>query len=93
MAPLLPGPESLWEQPVARDLLEAAAVLHDIGYIVNYAQHHKHAYHLIMHADLLGDSGGGFSRREVEVLANVVRYHRRAEPRSRHPGLRCPVRR
>ncbi len=35
-----------------RTLLEAAALLHDIGYFINYAKHHKHSYHLIRHASL-----------------------------------------
>src|SRR5205085_6042346 len=38
----------------SRQLLEAAAVLHDIGYLINYTAHHKHAYHLIVHAELPG---------------------------------------
>lgn len=65
-----------------RRLLEAAGVLHDAGYLVNYSRHHKHSYHLIVHADL-----PGFSRREVEIIANVARYHRQAEPRRRHPNF------
>src|SRR5207248_2230200 len=35
-----------------RDILRAAALLHDIGYLINHEEHHKHAYHLIMHGDL-----------------------------------------
>jgi exopolyphosphatase/guanosine-5'-triphosphate,3'-diphosphate pyrophosphatase len=62
-----------------RDLLEAAALLHDIGYLVNHAKHHKHAYHLIMHGDLRGFAPG-----EVEIIANVARYHRRARPKKAH---------
>src|SRR6185295_18490936 len=45
--------------------------------------HHKHAYHLIMHGDL-----PGFSPHEIELIANVARYHRRAFPRKWHPNLR-----
>jgi exopolyphosphatase/guanosine-5'-triphosphate,3'-diphosphate pyrophosphatase len=63
----------------ARLLLEAASLLHDIGYLINYAQHHKHSYHLIVHADL-----PGLTTRQVQVVANVARYHRAAEPKSRH---------
>lgn len=67
----------------SRDMLEAAAVLHDIGYFIDYDKHHKHAYHLLRHADLLG-----FSPREKEVVANVARYHRRALPKQKHEGFR-----
>lgn len=63
----------------ARRLLEAAAILHDIGYLINYTAHHKHAYHLIVHADL-----PGWNIDDVHVIANVARYHRRAEPTRRH---------
>jgi exopolyphosphatase / guanosine-5'-triphosphate,3'-diphosphate pyrophosphatase len=65
-----------------RDILQAAAILHDIGYLISHAKHHKHAYHLIMHGEL-----PGFSPHEVELIANVVRYHRKAFPRKRHENL------
>ena len=62
-----------------RELLEAGALLHDIGYVINHAKHHKHAYHLILHGDLLG-----FTQRELEIVACVARYHRKAYPSKRH---------
>ena len=65
-----------------RDLLRAAALLHDTGYLIGHSKHHKHAYHLIMHADF-----PGFSAAEVEIVANVARYHRRAHPRKKHPNF------
>ncbi len=68
--------------PQGRDILRAAALLHDIGYLINHERHHKHAYHLIMHGDLRG-----FSTREVELIANVARYHRRAFPKRKHPNF------
>ena len=65
-----------------RDILRAAALLHDIGYLINHERHHKHAYHLILHGDL-----PGFSAREVELIANVARYHRRASPKKSHANF------
>ncbi|MBI3357882.1 MAG: Ppx/GppA family phosphatase [Nitrospirae bacterium] len=62
--------------------LEYAAVLHDIGYLINPRQHHKHAYYLIKHSDL-----GGLTADEIEVVANVARYHRRAMPAFKHEGF------
>lgn len=62
-----------------RDLLEAGGLLHDVGYFINYTRHHKHSYHLIIHAHLVG-----FSPRELALIANLARYHRRAEPGLRH---------
>jgi exopolyphosphatase/guanosine-5'-triphosphate,3'-diphosphate pyrophosphatase len=66
----------------ARELLTAGALLHDIGYMINHAKHHKHAYHLILHGDLQG-----FTQREIDVIANVARYHRKAFPRKRHENF------
>ena len=40
------------------------------------------SYHLIMHGDLQG-----YSPREVEVIANIARYHRKAAPKKRHPNF------
>ncbi|HEV8376027.1 MAG TPA: Ppx/GppA phosphatase family protein, partial [Candidatus Polarisedimenticolia bacterium] len=66
-------------EPGSRDLLAAAALLHDVGYVVGYRQHHKHSYHLIANAHL-----DGFTPREREIIALVARYHRRAAPRKKH---------
>jgi len=68
--------------PAGADILRAAALLHDIGYLINHERHHKHAYHLIMHGDLRG-----FSAREIELIANVARYHRRAFPKKSHTNF------
>jgi exopolyphosphatase/guanosine-5'-triphosphate,3'-diphosphate pyrophosphatase len=65
-----------------RHILTAAALLHDVGYVINHAKHHKHAYHLILHGELQG-----YSRREVELIANVARYHRKAHPRKSHANF------
>ncbi|GJQ30365.1 MAG: hypothetical protein HBSAPP03_22490 [Phycisphaerae bacterium] len=62
-----------------RLMLEAAAVLHDIGIMVGYARHHKHSRTMIRHAELRG-----FTERETDLIAHVARYHRRTPPRRRH---------
>jgi exopolyphosphatase/guanosine-5'-triphosphate,3'-diphosphate pyrophosphatase len=56
-------------------LLEAAAVLHDIGNAVSFHKHHKHTFYLVANADV-----PGFSDRERELVAFVARYHRRSTP-------------
>jgi exopolyphosphatase/guanosine-5'-triphosphate,3'-diphosphate pyrophosphatase len=66
-----------------KPLLEAAAVLHDVGYYIAYDRHHKHSYHLVRHADL-----PGFTPREREMIASLARYHRGALPRAQHESLR-----
>jgi exopolyphosphatase/guanosine-5'-triphosphate,3'-diphosphate pyrophosphatase len=62
-----------------RKLLEAAALLHDIGYFLSYNSHHKHSHHLIRHADLFG-----LSPREREMVALIARYHRKSLPKKKH---------
>jgi len=77
------GPEAVGgKSGAARELLEAAGVLHDVGYYINYAKHHKHSYHLIVHSDLTG-----FTHREIEIVANVARYHRRGGPKNKHANF------
>lgn len=61
-----------------RAALADAALLHDAGYHISYERHHKHSYHLVLHADLLG-----LAPSEQVVVANVARYHRGSEPRRR----------
>lgn len=62
-----------------RELLEFAALLHDIGYHISHRKHHKHALYIINNADLMG-----FKEEEIDVMANVARYHRRSTPKTRH---------
>ena len=70
-------------QPADQPLLEAAAKLQDVGYLINYDQHHKHSYHLILHSRL-----EGFQPNELEIIANVARYHRGADPKRKHANFR-----
>jgi len=62
-----------------RKLLEAAALLHDVGYFIAYSSHHKHSYHLIRHAELFG-----FPPRDRELIAQIARYHRKSMPKRKH---------
>jgi exopolyphosphatase/guanosine-5'-triphosphate,3'-diphosphate pyrophosphatase len=62
-----------------RVMLEHAALLRDVGYLVNYSKHHKHSYHLIVNADL-----EGLSHRERILVATVARYHRKSAPSLSH---------
>lgn len=74
------SPFSLGEKE--RQMLEAAALLHDIGYFISYSGHHKHTYHLVRHADLFG-----FTPREREIIAQIARYHRKALPKKKHESF------
>jgi len=63
----------------ARELLWAAAILHNCGLFVSHSAYHKHSYYLIRNGELLG-----FAEMEVEVIANIARYHRRNPPKKKH---------
>ncbi len=58
-----------------RELLWAAAILHDVGTAVDYDDHHKHSRYLILNAGL-----PGFSPRETAIIGQVARYHRKGQP-------------
>ena len=60
---------------IERELLVAACVLHDIGMSVDYDDHHKHSRYLILNAGL-----AGFEPREVALIAQAARYHRKGTP-------------
>ena len=62
-----------------RLLLLAAATLHDVGVYLGYKRHHKHSLYLISQAEL-----PGFTPREILMVANIARYHRKAEPAPHH---------
>ncbi|MDY6781285.1 MAG: Ppx/GppA phosphatase family protein [Cyanobacteriota bacterium] len=65
-----------------RELLWAAAVLHNGGIYISHSSHHKHSYYLIRNAELLG-----FSELEIELIANIARYHRKSKPKKKHPNF------
>ena len=71
---------------IEREWLEAAALLHDVGFYISREQHHKHSYYLISHCDL-----PGFTKDEQEIIANAARYHRKSHPKPKHePFQRLP---
>jgi exopolyphosphatase / guanosine-5'-triphosphate,3'-diphosphate pyrophosphatase len=63
-----------------RELLDYAALLHDIGWHIGHSGHHKHSAYLIRNGDL-----EGFSLNELDVVANAARYHRKSMPKKSHP--------
>ncbi len=81
---------TLWQQlttPLGlkledRELIESAALMANVGYLINFEGHHKHSYHLIVNSEL-----PGFERRQLQILANVARYHRGARPKQRHESF------
>jgi exopolyphosphatase/guanosine-5'-triphosphate,3'-diphosphate pyrophosphatase len=64
----------------SRDVLEAAALLHNVGLFISHSAHHKHSYYVIRNTDRLA----GFTDSEIELIALVARYHRKSWPRTKH---------
>jgi exopolyphosphatase/guanosine-5'-triphosphate,3'-diphosphate pyrophosphatase len=62
-----------------REYLEAAALLHDIGYHISHTNHHHHTYYIIRNSELLG-----FNENEIAIIAHTARYHRKSHPKSSH---------
>jgi len=65
--------------PDEREMLEHAALLHDIGHHVAHESHHKHTGYLIQHGRLRG-----YDPEDVDALACLARYHRRGDPKLSH---------
>lgn len=59
------------------ELLEYAALLHDVGYLVSHDTHEEHSGYLIRNADLQG-----FQPEEVALMSLAARYHRGDTPTS-----------
>ena len=66
-----------------RELLELAALLHNVGTHLSFRGRHRHGRYIIRHSQLRG-----FTDEEVELLGLIVRYHRGARPRRHDPGIR-----
>jgi exopolyphosphatase / guanosine-5'-triphosphate,3'-diphosphate pyrophosphatase len=70
-------------QKSSRELLEFAALLHDIGHAIDHDRHNRHSYYLIKNAELFG-----FDTGEIEVIAQAARGHRKQAPKLDSPDLR-----
>ncbi len=74
---LLQQVEACWKLPDQnlKQLLYWAAYLHEIGRDISHQSYHKHGAYILYNADM-----PGFSRQEQQVLACLVRAHRRKFP-------------
>lgn len=66
--------------PWEREMLEYAALLHDIGVFLSHTNHRSHSYYFIRNADLLG-----FDQTEVKIIATTALFHYNQVPRMRNP--------
>ncbi len=67
----------------AREHLEAAALLCNVGLFISHSGHHKHSYYVIRNSEHLT----GFTDGEIEVIAQVARYHRKSPPKPKHEAF------
>ena len=65
----------------ARELLEAAAIVHNVGLFISHSSHHKHSYYVVRNSEQMT----GFTEHEIELIAVIVRYHRKSLPSDKHP--------
>ena len=63
----------------ARLLLEIGALLHDVGNYVRTSGHHKHGQYIVANSDIFG-----LHRNDIEIISNVIRYHRKTPPLTSH---------
>ncbi len=64
----------------AREYLEAGALLANVGLVVAHSKHHLHAYYVVRNSEL-----AGLTDLEIEIVAQIARYHRKSEPKPSHP--------
>ena len=62
-----------------RLLLETAAILHDIGTYIRASGHHRHSEYIVSNSEFFG-----LNRGDINIVSNVVRYHRKNPPSPTH---------
>jgi exopolyphosphatase/guanosine-5'-triphosphate,3'-diphosphate pyrophosphatase len=71
-----------FREPRSRRILEAAALLHDVGCAKQDSGHHKASYRMIRKLS----PPLGWTSDDLLLTALVARYHRGAEPSAEHEG-------
>jgi len=62
-----------------RMLLETAALLHDIGMFIRSSRHHLHGQYIVTNSEIFG-----LKQEELDIIGNVIRYHRDELPSPAH---------
>jgi exopolyphosphatase/guanosine-5'-triphosphate,3'-diphosphate pyrophosphatase len=66
----------------SRGWLESAALLHDVGHLIEHEEHHRHSHYLIVNSDLYG-----FRREELEAIGQIaLHHHRKGVPKPGEAG-------
>ncbi|MDR2701433.1 MAG: HD domain-containing protein [Spirochaetaceae bacterium] len=60
-----------------RMLLETAALLHDIGVFIRRSHHQEHGQYIVANSEIFG-----LKQEELDIIGNVIRYHRDELPSS-----------
>ncbi len=71
---------AFFAEDVEKEILEYAALLHNCGISIAHSAHHKHSHYIIENSEMLL----GFTSREIDVMAAIARYHRKAFPSKKH---------
>jgi exopolyphosphatase/guanosine-5'-triphosphate,3'-diphosphate pyrophosphatase len=58
-----------------RMMLETAAILHDIGAFIKSSGHNRHGQYIVSNSEIFG-----LPRDELDIIANVIHYHRGRMP-------------
>ena len=66
----------------AREYLEAGALLANVGLVISHTKHHLHSYYVIRNSELTG-----LTDTEIEIIAQIARYHRKSAPKASHPDF------
>jgi len=66
-----------------REYLEAGALLANVGLFISHSKHHLHSYYIVRNSERLA----GFTDTEVEIIAQIARYHRKSAPKASHPDF------
>jgi len=65
-----------------RFLLKLAVILHDTGKFISLNEHYLHSYEIVMACEILG-----ISNKELEIVANISRYHSKEIPSVGHANF------
>jgi len=64
-------------------LLMAACHLHEVGLAISHKKIHLHGGYIVANANMTG-----ITQRQQQILASIVRFHRKASPSAKHVALK-----
>ena len=62
-----------WQREEILEILQSAALLHEVGLVINYPYMHKHSAYILQNLDL-----PGFDKKSHSLLAFLVRFHQKS---------------